>query len=261
LTRREVRAINYFINGRQVPRPALAGRARSLSAGRQEGHNIKKTPHREATPFRVWSFTLGEGIKNGEGKKDHEETNKATGRIYQHYGTCAAVRQDHLKKIAVEWESLFVMVAAFVLFRVWEEKKENEASQRLNLAMETVQQVILPTGRDRRSSTRTPSQKWRKWLKLFPEPLQERLLFFTKGISTSSLVNLTKPLKPMMHSWPRAEVKDSIPSSPSKESVMRTKGRRITARRSRHIKESLPWIKGSKQEKPGCRWGIVTKAG
>ena len=52
--------------------------------------------------------------------------------------------RDHLKKIAVGVGIIVVIVAAFVLFRVWEEKKENEASQRLNLAMETVQLVNSP---------------------------------------------------------------------------------------------------------------------
>jgi len=52
--------------------------------------------------------------------------------------------RDHLKKIVVGVGIIVVIVAAFVLFRVWEERKENEASQRLNLAVEAVQLANNP---------------------------------------------------------------------------------------------------------------------
>jgi len=42
---------------RQVPHPALAGRAGSLPAGRQEGAQYRRQPpYREAPPFKAWSF-------------------------------------------------------------------------------------------------------------------------------------------------------------------------------------------------------------
>src|SRR4030042_4755084 len=52
--------------------------------------------------------------------------------------------RDHLKKITVGAGIIVAIVASFVLFRIWEGKKENEASQRLNLAMEAVQLVNSP---------------------------------------------------------------------------------------------------------------------
>ena len=52
--------------------------------------------------------------------------------------------RNHLKKIVVGAGILVVILAAFVFFRVWEERKENEAQQRLNLAMEAVELANSP---------------------------------------------------------------------------------------------------------------------
>lgn len=52
--------------------------------------------------------------------------------------------RDHAKKIAAGVGMVAVIAAAFVLFRIWEARKENEASQRLNLAMEAVQLANNP---------------------------------------------------------------------------------------------------------------------
>jgi len=52
--------------------------------------------------------------------------------------------RNHLKKIAVGAGIIVVILAAFVFFRLWEERKENEAQQSLNLAMEAVELANSP---------------------------------------------------------------------------------------------------------------------
>jgi tetratricopeptide (TPR) repeat protein len=76
--------------------------------------------------------------------------------------------KDHLKKIAVGVGIMVVIMAAFVLFRVWEEKKENEASQRLTLAMETVQLVNSPYREGTPVEYRNALTKLEEIVKAFP---------------------------------------------------------------------------------------------
>lgn len=89
--------------------------------------------------------------------------------------------RDHSKKIAVGVGIIGVIVAAFVLFRVWEEKKENEASQRLNLAMETVQRVNSPYREGSPVEYKNALSKMDDIVKAFPKTSSGMFALLYKG--------------------------------------------------------------------------------
>lgn len=89
--------------------------------------------------------------------------------------------RDHLKKIGVGVGILVVIVAAFVLFRVWEGKKENEASQRLNLAMEAVQLANSPYREGSPAEDKNALAKMDEITKAFPRTSSGTVALLYKG--------------------------------------------------------------------------------
>ena len=89
--------------------------------------------------------------------------------------------RDHLKKIVVGVGIIVVIVAAFVLFRIWEEKKENEAQQKLNLAMEMVQLVSSPYREGSPVEYKNALTKMEEIVKAFPRTSSGKFALLYKG--------------------------------------------------------------------------------
>lgn len=89
--------------------------------------------------------------------------------------------KNHLKKITVGVGLVAVIAAAFVLFRVWEERKENEASRRLNLAMEAVQLANNPYREGSPAEVKNALTKMEEVIKAFPGTSSGTLALLYKG--------------------------------------------------------------------------------
>jgi len=89
--------------------------------------------------------------------------------------------RDHLKKIVVGVGIIVVIVAAFVLFRIWEEKKENEGQQKLNLAMEMVQLVSSPYREGSPVEYKNALTKMEEIVKAFPRTSSGKFALLYKG--------------------------------------------------------------------------------
>jgi tetratricopeptide (TPR) repeat protein len=89
--------------------------------------------------------------------------------------------RDHLKKIVVGVGIVVVIVAAYVLFRVWEAKRENEASQRLNLAMEAVELVNSPYREGSPAEVKNALAKMEEIVNAFPKTSSGTFALLYKG--------------------------------------------------------------------------------
>jgi len=89
--------------------------------------------------------------------------------------------RDHLKKIVVGVGIIVVIVAAYVLFRVWEARRENEASQRLNVAMEAVELVNSPYREGSPADYKNALAKMEEIVNAFPKTSSGTFALLYKG--------------------------------------------------------------------------------
>jgi tetratricopeptide (TPR) repeat protein len=88
---------------------------------------------------------------------------------------------NHRKEFVIGGIVALVVVLSVVLFRLWEDKKEGEANQKLSLALERVEAAISPSPQATPANTQGALEKLDELTKDFPRTYAGRIALLYKG--------------------------------------------------------------------------------
>lgn len=89
--------------------------------------------------------------------------------------------RDHLKQIGLGVGVVIVLVVAFLLYQAWEENREREARQRLNLALGTLQEISSPYREQSPVEYKNALKKMDEIAKSFPRTSSGKFALLYKG--------------------------------------------------------------------------------
>jgi hypothetical protein len=132
----------------------------------------------------------------------------------------------HLKKIAFVAGAVLVILLAIIGFEMWEGKKERDAAQSLNRALELYQTVDAASREGRPPTTKVYWRNLTRITRDFAGPPPESFPSWIKDTSIANWVNMMLPLRRTRHFSKKWEGKDCMLCWRSTGWAMRTREKR-----------------------------------